>query len=114
MVPKSDTGDKLKTVVAFIKFATSYENQIDIVKTLTRLPGLRKALADEIVTSDPFLKGSSAQMAYGTPMPSVIEMRANWDAMKPEMNAVFAGTKSAADAAKAMQASAVAAIKTMQ
>jgi len=114
MVPKSVSGDKLKAVVAFMKFATSYENQIDLVKTLTRLPGLRKALADELVTSDPILKGSSEQMAYGTPMPSVIEMRANWDAMKPEMNAVFAGSKSAADAAKAMQAAAVAAIKTMQ
>ena len=114
MVPASDKGDKLQAVVSFMKFATSYENQIDLVKTLSRLPALRKALDDEVVKNDPILVGSAAQMALGTPMPSVIEMRANWDAMKPEMNAVFAGSKSAADAAKAMQDAAVAAIKTMK
>jgi len=114
MVPKSVTGDRLKAVTAFIKFATEYDNQIDLVKTLTRLPGLRKALEDEFVKNDPILKGSAEQMALGTPMPSVIEMRANWDAMKPEMNAVFAGSKSAEDAAKAMQSAAETAIKAMQ
>ena len=53
-------------------------------------------------------------MALGVPMPSVIEMRCNWDAMKPEMNAVLADTKSAKDAAAAMQASAVSCVKTLK
>jgi arabinogalactan oligomer/maltooligosaccharide transport system substrate-binding protein len=114
MLPTSDKGDLLLAVVSFAQFATTYENQMDLVKTLSRLPALKKALEDEYVKSDPFLQGSAAQMALGTPMPSVMEMRANWDAMKPEMNAVFAGSKSAADAAKAMQDAAVAAIKTMK
>jgi len=114
MIPKQVKGDTLKAVVAFMYFATTYENQIDMVKTLKRLPALQAALKDESVTADPILKGSAAQMALGTPMPSVIEMRANWDAMKPEMAAVFAGQKTPADAAKAMQDAAVAAIKTMK
>jgi predicted RNase H-like HicB family nuclease len=33
-------------------------------------------------------------------------MRCNWDAMKPEMQAVLAGSKDPAAAAKAMQAAA--------
>lgn len=114
MIPASDSGDTLQAVISFIQFYTSYDNQIDLVKSLTRLPGLRTALASEVVKSDPILQGSAAQMALGTPMPSVVEMRAVWDAMKPEMNAVLAGTKSPADAAKAMQDAAVAAIKAMQ
>lgn len=114
MIPKDVKGDKLKVNQSFITFFTNYENQIDMVKTLTRLPGLRKALADELVKNDPILKGSSEQMALGTPMPSVLEMRCNWDAMKPELNAVLAGTKSAADAAKAMQSAAVSCIKTIK
>jgi arabinogalactan oligomer / maltooligosaccharide transport system substrate-binding protein len=114
MIPKDIKGDKLKADQAFITFFTSYENQIDLVKTLTRLPGLRKALGDELVKNDPILKASAEQMALGTPMPSVLEMRCNWDAMKPELNAVLAGTKSAADAAKAMQAAAVSCIKTIK
>jgi arabinogalactan oligomer/maltooligosaccharide transport system substrate-binding protein len=114
MFPDSDKGDLLQAAIAFAQFATTFENQMDLVKTLSRLPALKKALDDEYVKSDPILQGSAAQMALGTPMPSVIEMRANWDAMKPEMNAVFAGSKSATDAAKAMQDAAVAAIKSMK
>jgi arabinogalactan oligomer/maltooligosaccharide transport system substrate-binding protein len=114
MIPKTVSGDKLKAVVAFINFYTDYDNQIDMVKTLSRLPALKKALDDEIVKNDPILKGSAAQMAKGTPMPSVLEMRCNWDSMKPELNAVMAGTKIAADAAKAMQAAAVACIQTIK
>jgi len=114
MIPKSVTGDRLTADVAFMTFATSYENQIDMVKTLTRLPALRKALDDEIVKNDPILKGSAAQMALGTPMPSVVEMRANWDAMKPEQNKVLAGTETPAEAAKNMQAAAEAGVKALQ
>jgi len=114
MIPEADTGDLLQAVISFAQFATTYENQIDLTKTLSRLPALKKALDDEYVKNDPILQGSAAQMALGTPMPSVIEMRANWDAMKPELNAVLAGTKSAADAAKSMQDAAVAAIKAMK
>lgn len=114
MVPKEVKGAKLTAIVDFIKFATSYENQLDLVKTLTRLPGLKKALSDTIVTSDIILKGSSEQMSVGTPMPSVIEMRANWDSMKPELIAVLNGQKSPKDAAAAMQKASEAAIKTLK
>ena len=114
MIPSSVTGDTLKAVVTFINFYTDYDNQIDMVKSLSRLPALKKALDSEIVKNDPILKGSAAQMAKGTPMPSVVEMRCNWDSMKPEQNAVLAGTKTPADAAKAMQAAALACIKTLQ
>ena len=41
-------------------------------------------------------------------------MRAVWDAMKPEMAAVLAGTKTAEAAAAAMQSAAVAGIKKLQ
>jgi arabinogalactan oligomer/maltooligosaccharide transport system substrate-binding protein len=114
MIPKSVTGERLAAVVGFIKFATSPENQLDMVKSLTRLPALKSALSNALVTGDAILKGSSEQMSYGTPMPSVLEMRCNWDSMKPELNAVLAGTKSPSDAAKAMQDAALACLKTIQ
>jgi arabinogalactan oligomer/maltooligosaccharide transport system substrate-binding protein len=41
-------------------------------------------------------------------------MRCNWDAMKPEMQAVMTNTKSPEDAAKAMQSAAEACVKTLQ
>ena len=90
------------------------DNQIDIIKTLSRLPARKDALASEAVTSDPILSGSADQMAKGTPMPIVLQMRCNWDAMKPELNAVMANQKSPEDAALAMQKSAESCVATMK
>lgn len=114
MIPRSLEGQKLATVIEFIEFATSYEKQVEMVDTLSRLPALREALSDEAVTSDPLLEASARQMEVGVPMPAVVEMRAIWDAMKPEQNAVLAGNKSPAQAAEDMQAAAEQGIQDLQ
>jgi len=67
-----------------------------------------------LITEDPILKGSADQMVVGTPMPTVLEMRCNWDSMKPEMLAVLSDTKSPEDAVKDMQKSADACIKSLE
>lgn len=113
MIPKGLDEAKLAVIKNFIEFATNEENQLDMVTTLTRLPALKVALANEMITSDPILAGSAEQMAVGTPMPTVLEMRCNWDAMKPEMQAVLADQKSAEDASAAMQSAADTCITTL-
>ncbi len=110
MIPKDITDEQRDVVIDFVKFATNYDNQIAMVAQLTRLPALLEALNDESVVSDAILQGSSEQIAVGTPMPSVIEMRCNWDAMKPQLNAVLAGTTAPSEAAESMQAAADACI----
>jgi len=114
MIPKDLSGAKLEAVKAFINFTTDKANQLEMVKKLTRLPALKSALDDPLIKNDPILKGSADQMIVGTPMPTVLEMRSNWDAMKPEMQAVLANKKSPEAAAKAMQRAAVASIKAQQ
>ena len=114
MIPADTKGAKLTAVRGFIQFATSRPMQLEMVKRLSRLPALKTALTDEDITSNALLKGSADQMVVGTPMPTVLEMRAVWDAMKPEMAAVLAGTKTAEAAAAAMQSAAVAGIKKLQ
>jgi arabinogalactan oligomer/maltooligosaccharide transport system substrate-binding protein len=114
MIPKGLEGAKLAAVVDFINFATSKENQLDMVSKLTRLPALTEALSDKLITDDPILSGSAAQMSDGTPMPTVVQMRCVWDSLKPEMQAVFANTEAAADAAKKSQDAAVACIAALQ
>jgi arabinogalactan oligomer/maltooligosaccharide transport system substrate-binding protein len=114
MIASDLPAEKLQAVKSFIEFATSDENQLEMVAKLTRLPALKKALRADLITDDPILSGSSDQMVVGTPMPTVLEMRCNWDSMKPELNAVLADTKSPADAAKAMQAAALSCIKTLE
>jgi arabinogalactan oligomer/maltooligosaccharide transport system substrate-binding protein len=114
MLAKGLSGDKLDVAKAFIQMVTSKDKQLEQVKTLKRLPALKAALDDPLITGDPILKGSADQMVVGTPMPTVVQMRCNWDAMKPEMQAVMTNTKSPEDAAKAMQSAAEACVKTLQ
>lgn len=106
MIPEGLEGAELAAVLDFIGYATSEENQLDMVDQITRLPALKVALENERIANDTLLAGSAEQMAAGTPMPTVLEMRCNWDSMKPEMQAVLADTKSPEDAAAAMQAAA--------
>jgi len=114
MLPKDLAGTKLDAVISFINFATNEENQLNQLSTLKRLPGLKSVLSNEAITSDPILSGSAQAMSYGTPMPTVTEMRCNWDAMKPEMTLVLAGSETPADAAAAMQAAAEACIAALE
>jgi arabinogalactan oligomer/maltooligosaccharide transport system substrate-binding protein len=114
MIPVDLEGDKLAAVVDFVEFATNAENQAEMVARLNRLPALKEAMADPVISEDLYLKGSADQMSVGTAMPTVLEMRCNWDSMKPEMQAVLADTKTAEDAALAMQEAADTCIVTLE
>jgi arabinogalactan oligomer/maltooligosaccharide transport system substrate-binding protein len=114
MLTKGISGDKLKAAQDFIAFVSSKEKQLEGIKLLNRLPAVKEALEDPLITENPILKGSADQMVVGTPMPTVLEMRCNWDSMKPEMLAVLADTKSPEDAAKLMQSSAESCIKSLE
>lgn len=114
MLPLELADAKLEAVKDFIMFATNTENQVDIVVKLTRLPANKEALANEVVTSDPILAASAEAMTYGTGMPNALEMRCNWDAMKPPMQAVLADTMTPEDAAAEMQSAAEACIAALE
>jgi arabinogalactan oligomer/maltooligosaccharide transport system substrate-binding protein len=114
MIPEGVEGAKLDAVKEFINYVTSKEVQLKQVQELKRLPALEAALDDPSLGSDPILKGSIEQLSVGTGMPAVLEMRCNWDAMKPEMQAVLADQKTPEDAATAMQEAAVNCLKTLE
>jgi arabinogalactan oligomer/maltooligosaccharide transport system substrate-binding protein len=114
MLPFDLAGTKLDAVKDFVTFATNTENQIDIVTKLTRLPANKEALASDVVTSDPILAASAEAMSYGTGMPLVLEMRCNWDSMKPPMQAVLADTQTPEDAAAEMQSASESCIAALE
>jgi arabinogalactan oligomer/maltooligosaccharide transport system substrate-binding protein len=114
MLPEGLEGAKLQAVTGFINFVTNPANQALQIAKLNRLPALKAALDDPLISSNPVLQGSADQMVVGTPMPTVSEMRCNWDAMKPEMQAVLADTESPEDAAAAMQSAAETCIESLQ
>ncbi|MDI7247852.1 MAG: extracellular solute-binding protein [Bacillota bacterium] len=113
MFPEYLEGDKLNAVKEFVDYLVSDEIQLRFLKRFKRLPSTASALKSPLVTEDPILKGSSDQMVVGKPMPTVPEMRAAWDAIRPNQEAVMAGKMSAKDAAKAMQEAAEKAIREM-
>ncbi len=114
MIPEDLAPEKVEAVVGFIKFVTSKAKQYEQLEVLNRLPALKAAMDHPDIENDPVLAGSIAQLAKGTPMPSVLEMRAIWDAINPEQSAVMAGTLSPAEAAANMQAAAVTGIENLQ
>ena len=107
MIPADLPTEKEAAVKAFIAYVTSEEQQAVQLDKMSRLPGLKAALSNPAITSDALLKGSVAQMEVGTPMPTVLEMRAVWDAINPELSAVMAGSETPEEAAKKMQEAAV-------
>lgn len=106
MIPVDVKRREIKQVIEFVEFVTNYDNQLRLTIELNRLPALRIVLEDPLIADDPVLGGASLQLTTGTPMPSVVQMRCNWDVMKPGLIAVLSETKSAADAASDMQAGA--------
>lgn len=114
MFPKDLKGDKLEAAKKFVNFILSDEVQLGYVKSDKRLPAVKKLFNDKLITEDPILKGSSEDLSHGTGMPPQAEMRCNWDAMRPNLEAVMADKMSPADAAAAMQAAAEKCVKELQ
>ena len=96
-------GKTREAIGAFMKWATSEENQLKMTDELTRLPGRLSALEHEQIASDPIRSGSAQAMAKGVPQPAARQMRANWNAMLPSQRAVLAGNMAPAEAAAEMQ-----------
>lgn len=103
MFPEYVSDDKIEVIKDFVEYVCSEEVQLMFLEAHMRLPALEEALTNPLVTNDPIIKGSSDQMVVGKPMPTVPEMRAAWDAIRPNQEAVMAGKAKPEDAAKAMQ-----------
>lgn len=115
MLPVGLEGAKLEAVKAFVEFATNLENQTTMVTNLARLPGLKDALTIDAIQTDPILKASSEAMTFGTPQPTVVEMRCVFDALTNEVRLINSSKDSVpADSAKNAQAAAVACIAAME
>ena len=96
MVSKSvaDNADKQFVIGDFLKFATNKDNQIDMVKTLRRLPANVDAIKDAIVTGDALLAAAADAVQKGVPQPTNLEMRCVFDRMTTGVRALFKSSSS--------------------
>ena len=97
-------GERLARVLELLRFLTSTRVQLEFTRVLHTAPARKSAREASVVADDPLLRQSLHQLEVGRPMPIAPEMRAVWDAMKPNYQAVMAGAKSPAEAARDMQA----------
>ncbi len=107
------TDEKKKWALELIRYLMEPENQLEATKELYTVPTHRAAQADPFVRENPILRNSQIQIDHGRPMPVVPELRAICDAMRPSYQAVLAGTKSAEEASRDMQAQALRRIQEM-
>ncbi|HHY10804.1 MAG TPA: extracellular solute-binding protein [Firmicutes bacterium] len=113
MLPDYIDGEKEAIAKEFIEFISTDEVQILFLEKHMRLPATEAALEHPSLTADPILKGSADQMTVGKPMPTVPEMRAAWDAIRPNLEAIMAGKMTPEAAAQAMQEAAEKLIREM-
>lgn len=116
MVYKGVVNDpaKKEAVIKFITFMTSPDVQKRWLTQFKRLPSNKTVAQDPIITSDPVLAGSMAALSNGRGMPAAAEMRCAWDAWRPNLEGVMAGTLKPEDAAKAAQQTADECVATLQ
>ncbi len=104
---------KLAATHRFLSFLMSESAQRQLAAETGIMPSLLSLRDDPVITENPIMRGSLAQIEVGTPMPVVPEMRAIWDAMRPHYQAVLGGAMGAEEAAAAMQAEAERKIREM-
>ncbi|HNX00983.1 MAG TPA: extracellular solute-binding protein [Candidatus Cloacimonadota bacterium] len=96
-------GKKLEATKRVLEFLLSEEAQRRFTKEHKSIPSLISLQNDPAIKNDPILKISAEQIAVGDPMPIIPEMRAVWDAMRPSLQSVIAGTMTPQKAAEAQQ-----------
>lgn len=92
-----------KAAIAFVQYMVSDDVQQRIVQRLRMIPARRSLQRDPLFETDATLRTSLAQLENGRLMPVATELRAVWDAMKPNYQGLLAGSMTPSEAAAAMQ-----------
>ncbi len=109
-----DDPAKKEAVVKFVTYMTSPEVQKLWLDQFKRLPSDKQVAEDPAIASDPVLVGSMAALSNGRGQPAAPQMRCAWDAWRPNLEGVMAGTITAEDAAAAAQTAADECVATLQ
>jgi arabinogalactan oligomer/maltooligosaccharide transport system permease protein len=107
------TPDESAAAMAFVRYMTSSEVQRRLVDKLRMIPTRRSVHEQALTLQDPTFLISQDQAKQTRLIPVNTELRAVWDAMKPQYQAVLAGTERPAAAADAMQRDALDKIRLM-
>ncbi|MFQ6610357.1 MAG: extracellular solute-binding protein [Fidelibacterota bacterium] len=85
------TGKELQESIKLIRYLTSDSTQLYYTQKLNTQPSSKTAVLDPLVTKNELLRESAKIIEVGKPMPIVPEMRAIWDALRTQYQAVLGG-----------------------
>jgi arabinogalactan oligomer/maltooligosaccharide transport system permease protein len=100
-------GQAADDAIELIRFLTSEATQRVFLEKQRILPSRLALRDDSIMTDDPIMATSLLQAEQGRAMPTALEMRAVWDAMRPPYQLLMAGEIDAQAAAVRMQSDAL-------
>ncbi|NWJ48255.1 MAG: extracellular solute-binding protein [Chloroflexi bacterium] len=107
------TGDRLKASKLFVEYMAQPQQQADLMATTHLMAVTKTAVNSDTVKKDPLWSNWLETLDNSKPQPNAQEMRAVWDAVRPNLQAVVADTLKPEDAAKQMQQSALDKIKLL-
>ena len=107
------TGEKLTQTLSLMQYLTSSNVQLYFTKHLNSQPSSIAALNNSEVQNNLILQKSAEIIEVGRPMPIIPEMRAIWDALRDQYQAVLGGTVSPDVAARQAQENSIEQIKVM-
>jgi arabinogalactan oligomer/maltooligosaccharide transport system permease protein len=107
------TGEKLTETLKLMTHLTSADVQLYFTQRINSQPSAIAALNNHKVRNNVLLQKSAEIIAVGRPMPIIPEMRAIWDALREQYQAVLGGTISPKIAARRAQENSVKQIKIM-
>ncbi|MEA3422948.1 MAG: hypothetical protein U9Q80_03960, partial [Bacillota bacterium] len=91
----------------FFEFFLNAENDAKFALLKAEAPTNLDARELESIKNDELQKAAVETINFTTPMPIIAEMRAIWDSIRPELEAVISGDTTPEAAAKAMQERAI-------
>ena len=105
------SGEKLEAVVKLVQKLVSDDTQLLFAKNSRFLPSLKEGKTVAYVNQDETLSQVLRATEHGQANPMDVEMRAVWDAMRPQLQAIMAKRTTPKEAAQTMQKDALTKIK---
>lgn len=105
--------EKLEATRKLLRFLLSEPVQVEFSQAVSTLPSRLSARNSEEVRKDPLLLATASVMEVGTPMPVDPELRAIWDTLRTQYQAVLGGSVSPEQGAENAQAEAIKQIRIM-
>lgn len=113
-ISQTVSEEKYDEINQILEFIFAPENNAKYTISQSQAPAVTKTRSLYTVRENELMQASISTIEKTTPMPIVTEMRAIWDAMRPNLEAVINGTMTPEAAATKMQKDAVEGIRTLK